>query len=103
MATSRIDVAKPAPPGSRSGRTSSSPSRGENEISIDALEPVSPQQGLPPDSSPGASANATSGESREQRISRAAYGHAERRGFEPGGELEDWLMAERDIDSDAKG
>ncbi len=37
-------------------------------------------------------------ESREQRIAEAAYWRAERRGFAPGGELEDWLSAEREID-----
>lgn len=36
--------------------------------------------------------------SREQRIAIAAYQRAERRGFEPGHELEDWLAAEREID-----
>jgi hypothetical protein len=34
--------------------------------------------------------------SRESRIAVAAYYLAEKRGFAPGGELEDWLDAERD-------
>jgi hypothetical protein len=33
----------------------------------------------------------------EARIAEAAYLIAERRGFIPGHELEDWLMAEREI------
>jgi hypothetical protein len=37
-------------------------------------------------------------ESREARIAEAAYWRAERRGFAPGGELEDWLSAEKEID-----
>lgn len=37
-------------------------------------------------------------ESREARIAEAAYWRAERRGFTPGGELEDWLSAEKEID-----
>jgi hypothetical protein len=37
-------------------------------------------------------------DSREQRIAEAAYWRAERRGFEPGHELDDWLQAEREID-----
>ena len=37
-------------------------------------------------------------ESREARIAEAAYWRAERRGFSPGGELEDWLSAEKEID-----
>lgn len=30
-------------------------------------------------------------------IAEAAYYHAERRGFEPGHELEDWLQAEAEL------
>lgn len=39
-------------------------------------------------------------EPRERRamIAEAAYFRAERRGFEPGHELEDWLAAEGDIE-----
>jgi hypothetical protein len=36
---------------------------------------------------------------RERRIARAAYLRAERRGFAPGGELEDWLAAENEENS----
>ncbi len=39
--------------------------------------------------------------SREEQIAHAAYYRAERRGFAPGGELEDWLAAEREIDDGA--
>jgi hypothetical protein len=35
---------------------------------------------------------------RELMIAEAAYYIAERRGFEPGGELDDWLEAESEID-----
>lgn len=35
---------------------------------------------------------------RRARIAIAAYYRAERRGFAPGRELEDWLEAERDLD-----
>jgi len=34
---------------------------------------------------------------RERRIAIAAYLRAERRGFAPGSELEDWLEAEKDV------
>lgn len=37
-------------------------------------------------------------ESREARIAEAAYWRAERRGFQPGHELDDWLHAEREVD-----
>jgi len=35
---------------------------------------------------------------RHRRIAVAAYYRAENRGFEPGREVEDWLLAEREID-----
>lgn len=41
-------------------------------------------------------------ESREARIAEAAYWRAERRGFAPGHELEDWLHAEREVDDKQK-
>jgi hypothetical protein len=37
-------------------------------------------------------------ESRAARIAEAAYWRAERRGFAPGQELDDWLAAEREVD-----
>lgn len=39
---------------------------------------------------------------RRERIAARAYYHAERRGFGPGGQVNDWLRAEREID-DADG
>jgi hypothetical protein len=36
--------------------------------------------------------------SREALIAEAAYSRAQRRGFEPGHEEEDWLAAEAEID-----
>jgi hypothetical protein len=41
-------------------------------------------------------------EEREHRIRQAAYRRAEARGFVPGGELDDWIAAEREED-DARG
>lgn len=37
-------------------------------------------------------------DTREARIAERAYWRAERRGFAPGHELEDWLSAEQDVD-----
>ncbi len=34
---------------------------------------------------------------RQQRIAMAAYFKAESRGFVPGGELDDWLVAEQEL------
>jgi hypothetical protein len=42
-----------------------------------------------------------SGEDRHQQIAQAAYQRAELRGFAPGYELDDWLVAEREIDGKA--
>ena len=39
-------------------------------------------------------------DSREARIAEAAYWRAERRGFTPGGEIDDWLEAEKEIDKE---
>lgn len=35
----------------------------------------------------------------DERVATAAYYRAEKRGFSPGGELDDWLEAEREISS----
>jgi hypothetical protein len=45
----------------------------------------------------------TVSESRHERIAEAAYYLAEKRGFEPGKELEDWREAESRIDRSAGG
>lgn len=39
---------------------------------------------------------------RWERIARRAYRHAEARGFAPGGELDDWLRAEAEVDAEAR-
>ena len=38
-------------------------------------------------------------EEREERIRVAAYSRAERRGFAPGHELDDWLAVEEEVDA----
>ena len=40
-----------------------------------------------------------SGEARRAMIAEAAYLRAEQRGFASGYELEDWLLAEREVDA----
>ena len=39
---------------------------------------------------------------RHEMVAKAAYYAAERRGFAAGSQLEDWLLAERQIDADSK-
>lgn len=46
----------------------------------------------------GATGVAISAEERHRMIAAAAYYRAERRGFAPGGELEDWCASETEID-----
>ena len=48
---------------------------------------------------PISASTTVSNEERHQLISRAAYLRAEQRNFAPGCELEDWLIAEAEIDS----
>jgi hypothetical protein len=49
---------------------------------------------------PAAAAHVTvSEEARRAMIEQAAYLRAERRGFAPGGEAEDWLAAEAEVDA----
>jgi hypothetical protein len=43
------------------------------------------------------------GSERQARIAQAAYFRAERRGFTPGCELDDWLAAEEEVDSQTNG
>ena len=40
-----------------------------------------------------------SAEERWRMVATAAYHRAEKRGFQPGHEVEDWLAAEREIDA----
>jgi hypothetical protein len=42
-------------------------------------------------------------EQRRARIAEAAYRKAAQRGFAPGGELDDWLAAEREVAEDKPG
>lgn len=45
-----------------------------------------------------AEVSASGFEDRQQMIARAAYFRAERRGFAPGGELQDWFEAEAELE-----
>lgn len=46
--------------------------------------------------------SATLEQIRHRRICDRAYKIAERRGFAPGKEVEDWLQAEREVDNEAR-
>jgi Protein of unknown function (DUF2934) len=47
-------------------------------------------------------AGATKAADYSAQIAEAAYYKAERRGFEPGHEMTDWLEAERELDTGSK-
>jgi hypothetical protein len=78
----------PAPRRERSRRTAPAASR-------PVSSPDASQTGPSPQTAPARSAPSAS---REALIAIAAYYRAERRGFLPGYEQEDWLAAEREID-----
>jgi hypothetical protein len=50
------------------------------------------------DAKPATSKRGDSPDDRHTAIAKAAYQRAHARNFEPGGELEDWLSAEREVD-----
>ena len=49
--------------------------------------------------SPATTAITVSEETRRAMIAQAAYLRAERRGFTPGNEVEDWMAAEAEVDA----
>ncbi|MEO8165239.1 MAG: DUF2934 domain-containing protein [Betaproteobacteria bacterium] len=60
-----------------------------------------PQQ-RPQDSQANVSSTfSTDPNERQARIAQRAYSHAQRRGFQGDGQLEDWLRAEREIDHES--
>lgn len=56
-------------------------------------------ENLPQSSAANLGQIGVTGQERHQIIAKAAYLRAERRGFSPGSELEDWLAAEAEIDT----
>lgn len=64
------------------------------------VRPGTPEQPTPPAGE--AETAQTDAEARHRRISEAAYYRAERRGFQPGAEDDDWLEAEKDLDRPPK-
>ncbi len=66
-------------------------------------EKAAPRRGAPSVKTAADSAASTgtavSPEVRRAMVAQAAYLRAERRGFTPGGEVEDWLAAEAEVDA----
>ena len=59
---------------------------------------TAPRSASSPESASATATAVAPGALREDLIRTAAYFRAERRGFAPGAELEDWLEAEREVD-----
>lgn len=65
-----------------------------------AAEKAAPRRRAASGTAPAAATPITvSEEARRAMIEQAAYLRAERRGFAPGGEAEDWLAAEEEVDA----
>jgi hypothetical protein len=82
------------------------PRRERAEKRPTAMSPRQPSEELRPAAPASVSASAPTNfdpsSSREALIATAAYYRAEKRGFAPGYEDEDWLGAEREIDGTGK-
>ena len=65
-----------------------------------AIQPAPPDAPKPPAGEPNTARE--DAEQRHHRISEAAYYRSQHRGFEPGGEDDDWLEAEKEIESGAR-
>jgi hypothetical protein len=59
------------------------------------IQPTLPVHALPPVSAPGETQH-------KATVAEAAYYLAEKRGFTPGGALDDWLEAEKEIEALAR-
>jgi hypothetical protein len=79
-----------APRRERSRRSAPAANRPLSDAAQNAHSPSRAPSGFDPSSDPSSS--------REALIAIAAYYRAERRGFLPGHEQEDWLAAEREVD-----
>jgi DUF2934 family protein len=90
MATRRTDKSAPRSSRPQGMSADAEPPRQSNAITGDSLRKTERQPLADLDESDA---------SRQQRIALAAYYRAQRRGFEAGGELEDWLAAEQEIDA----
>jgi hypothetical protein len=71
----------------------------ETPTSAETRGRTTPAKGTRARGKAAASRAAVSAEDRRAMIAEAAYLRAERRGFDPGYETEDWLAAEEEVDA----
>src|SRR5262245_49790730 len=81
--------------GAVGAKSSRSIDRGANERGRQLAQEI---PGKTFDGSTGEAHPDAGSETRRARIARGAYAKAEQRGFQPGGEVDDWLAAEREYD-----
>jgi hypothetical protein len=84
----------------RTTTTASAPvaARPVSEPAVTAASALSTQPPRATQRATRTTANFDPASSREALIATAAYYRAQKRGFQPGHEIEDWLAAEREID-----
>ncbi len=64
------------------------------------IKPAAPKRATKPKPAPVSTAPAAVNEDvRRGMIAKSAYLRAEKRGFAPGGEAEDWIAAEKEVDA----
>jgi len=78
-------------------RRSDSTPTPKTERAVAPKAPARRVQRAQPKGNSAATATSVTVETRRAMIAQAAYFHAERRGFAPGGEEQDWLKAEAEI------
>ena len=85
-----------APPSAQGAQ----PTAPANPPAEQAAQPRRRAAAVKPDSASGPATGITvSADARRAMIAQAAYLRCERRGFTPGGEVEDWLAAEAEVDA----
>ena len=104
-APSRGETSAAVPPTSESASKAApaakaKPAKASTAAQPAAAKPATPRKRV---TKPGAAAlparNEVSPETRRAMIAESAYLRAERRGFAPGHEGEDWVAAEREVDA----
>jgi hypothetical protein len=96
MATRRPSAPGRTPESAQSLETSAARRRAPRDK---GSAPVTPPVAQPAAAAQAAPAITVSVEARRGMIAQAAYLRAKARGFAPGGEVEDWLAAETEVDA----
>lgn len=77
----------------------SSPAQAAAKAPAKSSSKAAPRRARSVQADPPAQTAAVSEDQRRGMIAEAAFFHAEQRGFAPGGEVEDWLAAEAEVDA----